>query len=74
MMERAIGESILDYDQVGQIVVKNRQFLRDFLLIIAGLLIFIILVVFVLLIFNLNKNTERQQQYEQDVSYSYNRR
>ncbi|AUA60322.1 ORF91 protein [Operophtera brumata nucleopolyhedrovirus] len=71
MMER---ESILDHDQVSQIVVKNRVFLRDFLLIIAGLLIFIIIVVFVLLIFNLNKNIEQRQQYEQDVSYTYNRR
>ena len=56
--DASMQNSILDYDQLNELVVKNRTFLRDFLLVICGLIIFVILAVFVLLIFAINQTVE----------------
>lgn len=70
--------SPLDYDQVSELVVKNRSFLRDFLLLVCGLVIFIMLVVVCLVVFQINKTSEQQQQraqqFERDVATSYDYR
>lgn len=68
--------SVLDYDQLGQIVTKNRSFLRDFLLVITGLVVFLILIVFMLLIFNVSRAVVANRQLEQRYlgNYDYTRR
>ncbi|AUV65335.1 hypothetical protein [Alphabaculovirus myunipunctae] len=50
--------SIVNHDQLEQLVSRNQTFIRDFLLIICCVVVFVIIVMFVLLIFNLNKSVE----------------
>ena len=47
--------SILDRDQLDQIVSRNKSFLKDFMLVMVCLVVFIILIVFILLLYNYNK-------------------
>ncbi|AXU41548.1 AC108 [Alphabaculovirus altermyunipunctae] len=77
LYENAIRQpSVLDYDQLGQIVSKNRMFLRDFMLVICALFVFIILIVFLLLIFNVSKTIElnRLEELRYIGNYDYTRR
>ncbi|AAL01779.1 unknown [Spodoptera litura nucleopolyhedrovirus] len=72
--------SVLDYDQLGQIVSRNRIFLRDFVLVICGLIVFIVIIVFMLLVYNINE-TVRLEEYEREstrqrylANYDFTRR
>ncbi|AGR56847.1 ac108 [Hemileuca sp. nucleopolyhedrovirus] len=53
------SESILDYDQLQQIVSRNKIFLRDFILIVCCIIVFVILIVFILFIVLIAKNMEQ---------------
>ncbi|QEI03621.1 hypothetical protein [Rachiplusia nu nucleopolyhedrovirus] len=65
------ASSILNQDQLEQIIVRNRSFLRDFLLVICGLVIFVVILMFIVLVFNisrtLDQNRRRQQQREETL-------
>ena len=69
--------SILDFDQLNQLVSRNRVFLRDFLLVICALVVFVLLIVFILLIYNVQKNLElaslqrqlTRQRYLENLDY-----
>nr|ANW12260.1 ac104 [Malacosoma sp. alphabaculovirus] len=47
--------SILDHDQLDQIVSRNKSFLKDFILVMACLVVFVLLIVFILLLYNYNR-------------------
>lgn len=66
--------SISDFDQVQQLVSRNDALLRNFLLIICGLIVFVIIVVFLLFLANINKNNEltRMQNYLNQNAYATN--
>ncbi|AIU41329.1 ac108 [Sucra jujuba nucleopolyhedrovirus] len=74
-----VNKSILDYDQLQQLVSKNTSFLRDFFLVICAILIFIIIMVFILFILAIGKNTEQediakikqQHQFLSNLDYRY---
>jgi hypothetical protein len=62
--------SILDRDQLDQIVSRNKSFLKDFMLVMACLVVFIILIVFILLLYNYNKMSslvEKQKKEKIDT-------
>ncbi|ACI28774.1 agip72 [Agrotis ipsilon multiple nucleopolyhedrovirus] len=56
--ETGSASSVLNQDQLEQIVSRNRTFLRDFLLVICCVVVFVIVIVFILLIININKTME----------------
>ncbi|AAR28876.1 ORF112 [Leucania separata nucleopolyhedrovirus] len=56
--------SVLDYDQLGQMVSRNRLFLRDFMLVLCALFVFVIMIVFILLIFNISRTVEMNRLEE----------
>ncbi|AKN80593.1 hypothetical protein [Perigonia lusca single nucleopolyhedrovirus] len=73
MKRRAIYDaqdtnSILDQDQLHQLVSRNSSFLKDFILIICCFVVFVMIVLFIWIIFNINKQTEysleRQRRLE----------
>ncbi|QYC92779.1 Per os infectivity factor 9 [Trabala vishnou gigantina nucleopolyhedrovirus] len=51
-------QSIVDHDQLQQIVSRNQVFLRDFILVICCILVFVILIMFILFIIFIAKNME----------------
>ncbi|QHB21757.1 ac108 [Artaxa digramma nucleopolyhedrovirus] len=55
----ANANSILDYDQLQQIVSRNQVFIRDFILVICCILVFVILLVFILFVLSVGGNVER---------------
>nr|WNA17451.1 hypothetical protein [Alphabaculovirus mabrassicae] len=63
--------SVLNHDQLEQIVTRNQAFLRDFLLVICCVVVFIVVIMFIVLMLNINKsveivearNRERQKTY-----------
>lgn len=62
--------SILDRDQLDQIVSRNKSFLKDFMLVMVCLVVFIILIVFILLLYNYNKMSslvEKQKKEKIDT-------
>lgn len=50
--------SVLNHDQLEQIVTRNQTFLRDFLLVICCVIVFIVVMMFIVLIININKTVE----------------
>ncbi|AIZ48619.1 asb062 [Agrotis segetum nucleopolyhedrovirus B] len=56
--EIGTASSVLNQDQLEQIVSRNRTFLRDFLLVICCVVVFVIVIVFILLIININRTME----------------
>ncbi|QED40616.1 hypothetical protein [Chrysodeixis includens nucleopolyhedrovirus] len=73
------ASSILNQDQLEQLVTRNRTFLRDFLLVICGLVVFVVILMFIVLIFNISQtlelNKQRQQRREEtflaNLDYRY---
>lgn len=63
-----VPASILDYDQINQVVTRNRTFLRDFVLVIASLVIFVMIVTFIALIYNIQKSLELQVVRKQKLN------
>nr|AGE61361.1 hypothetical protein [Chrysodeixis chalcites nucleopolyhedrovirus]AGE61809.1 hypothetical protein [Chrysodeixis chalcites nucleopolyhedrovirus] len=82
-MARTLGgsdtNSILNQDQLEQLVNRNQSFLRDFLLVICGVVVFIVCLLFIVLIFNLNSSIEarerqkrqRKQTFMANLDYRY---
>jgi uncharacterized protein (UPF0333 family) len=66
--------SILNHDQLEQIVSRNQTFLRDFLLIICCVVVFLVIVMFVLLIYNINKTVEMASaaRIQRQITYAAN--
>jgi uncharacterized protein (UPF0333 family) len=50
--------SVLNHDQLAQIVSRNQTFLRDFLLVICCVIVFIVVMMFIVLLLNINKTVE----------------
>ncbi|AYN45009.1 se49 [Alphabaculovirus alterspexiguae] len=50
--------SILNQDQLEQIVSRNQTFLRDFLLVICCVVVFIIILMFIVLVMSINRAME----------------
>ncbi len=75
------ASSILNQDQLEQLLVRNKTFLRDFLLVICGLVIFVVILMFIVLIYNISQtiyfNTLRKQQRQDtflaNLDYRYRR-
>ncbi|AAZ67465.1 orf95 [Trichoplusia ni single nucleopolyhedrovirus] len=83
-MARTIGgdsntNSILNQDQLEQLVGRNQSFLRDFLLVICGVVVFIVCLLFIMLIFNMSSAIEtrerqilqREQTFMANLDYRY---
>ncbi|QUJ09284.1 hypothetical protein Gyru_ORF89 [Gynaephora ruoergensis nucleopolyhedrovirus] len=51
--------STLDHDQLQQIVSRNQTFIRDFILVICCILVFVILLIFILFVLSVGGNVER---------------
>ncbi|ADB84434.1 hypothetical protein [Apocheima cinerarium nucleopolyhedrovirus] len=47
-----------DHDQLHQIVSRNKTFLKDFILVICCLVVFVIIMVFIIMLFSINKQME----------------
>lgn len=56
--ETNTASSVLNQDQLEQIISRNQSFLRDFLLVICCVVVFIIILVFILLVVNIQKTME----------------
>ncbi|QNV47875.1 ac108-like protein [Alphabaculovirus altersperidaniae] len=56
--ETTNASSVLNQDQLEQLVSRNQSFLRDFLLVVCCVIVFIIVLMFILLIVSINKSLE----------------
>ena len=56
--ETTSASSVLNQDQLEQIVSRNQSFLRDFLLVICCVIVFVIILMFILLVVSINKSLE----------------
>ncbi|AJD80787.1 hypothetical protein [Pseudoplusia includens SNPV IE] len=71
--------SILNQDQLEQLVSRNQSFLRDFLLVICGVVVFIVCLLFIVLIFNMNsaivarerQKRQREETFMANLDYRY---
>jgi beta-lactamase regulating signal transducer with metallopeptidase domain len=70
-MPRNTSPSILNRDQLDHILARNQTFLRDFLLVIGAVVVFIIIIVFILLLFNINKTIELEAQRRAELEKTY---
>ncbi|ABY65820.1 hypothetical protein [Orgyia leucostigma nucleopolyhedrovirus] len=59
----AVPDSVLDYDQLQQIVSRNRVFLRDFIMVLCCILIFVIIAVFILFVLFVATNKEQHDKF-----------
>nr|ANS70995.1 hypothetical protein [Lymantria dispar multiple nucleopolyhedrovirus] len=63
--------NVPDRDQLQQIVSHNRVFLRDFIMVIGALVIFVAVAMFIVLIYTLSQDAEAQQQVRQRQERAY---
>nr|QED40116.1 hypothetical protein [Spodoptera frugiperda multiple nucleopolyhedrovirus] len=56
--ETNTASSVLNQDQLEQLVSRNQSFLRDFLLVICCIVVFVILLLFIILVVSINKSME----------------
>jgi Baculovirus 11 kDa family len=54
------NDFLIDHDQLHQIVSRNKTFLRDFILVICCLVVFVIILVFIIMLFSINKQLEQK--------------
>lgn len=66
--------TVLDYDQLHRIVLDNKTFLKDFLLILCGLLLFVVFIVFIILIAQIMKDKERASNVQSNIIRNYDYR
>lgn len=50
--------SVINQDQLQQILNRNQSFIRDFLLVICCVAVFVTIIVFILLVLNINRTVE----------------
>ncbi|UJZ89001.1 ac108 [Erannis ankeraria nucleopolyhedrovirus] len=51
---------LTDHDQLHQIVSRNKTFLKDFILVICCLIVFVIILVFIIMLFSISKQLENK--------------
>ncbi|AAF33588.1 Unknown (Ac108) [Spodoptera exigua multiple nucleopolyhedrovirus] len=56
--ETTSASSVLNQDQLEQLVSRNRSFIRDFLLVVCCVVVFVIILLFIVLIVSINKSLE----------------
>ena len=66
--------TVLDHDQLHRIVLDNKTFLKDFLLILCGLLLFVVFIVFIILIGQIMKDKERASNIQSNIIRNYDYR
>ncbi|AWW14452.1 hypothetical protein KM620_gp092 [Hyposidra talaca nucleopolyhedrovirus] len=71
MKRTTANTSILDQDQLQQLLSRNQVFLRDFLLVLCAIVIFIILIVFILFILAIGRNEENKELNQLKRHYQY---
>ncbi|ABI35769.1 hypothetical protein [Ectropis obliqua nucleopolyhedrovirus] len=79
LVDTVSADSILDYDQLQQIISKNQSFLRDFILVICCIIVFVILIMFILFIIMIATNEDkieagivkRNKRLKANIDYRY---
>nr|AKN91055.1 ORF-85 [Buzura suppressaria nucleopolyhedrovirus]QYF10567.1 hypothetical protein [Buzura suppressaria nucleopolyhedrovirus] len=71
MRQTNIDTSIIDYDQLQQLVSRNQVFLRDFLLVLCAIIIFVILIVFILFVLAIGRNVETEELEKLKLQHQY---
>ncbi|AXU41659.1 ORF61 [Spodoptera eridania nucleopolyhedrovirus] len=56
--ETTSASSVLNQDQLEQLVSRNQSFLRDFLLVVCCVIVFVIILMFIVLVVSINKSLE----------------
>ncbi|AAZ38231.1 ORF-65 [Agrotis segetum nucleopolyhedrovirus A] len=69
--ETGSASSVLNQDQLEQIVSRNQSFIRDFLLVICSVIVFMVILLFIVLINNINKSVELANYIKIDRQRAY---
>ncbi|ADD73813.1 ORF104 [Lymantria xylina nucleopolyhedrovirus] len=65
------SNSVLDHDQLQQLVSHNRTFLRDFVMVIGAVVVFVVAMLFIVLVYTVSLGAEAQRQARQRTETTY---
>nr|AJR20381.1 orf-105 protein [Lymantria dispar multiple nucleopolyhedrovirus]AQQ80124.1 hypothetical protein [Lymantria dispar multiple nucleopolyhedrovirus] len=65
------SSSVVDYDQLQRLVSHNRTFLRDFVMVIGAVVVFVVVVLFIVLVYTVSLGAESQRRTRQQREATY---